>query len=905
MHTISVTVYYFEACLNPPSFSLFIRGKLTQIFFNPSLPFSYKGYPTHFGQLECMKLIASPRFPEKRIGYLGMLLLLSEEADVLMLSTNSLKNDLNSENRFIAGLALCTIGNLATPDMSRDLAPEVDKHLKSQNPYLRKKACLAMSRCLTKCPDMVEDFVDRVVTLLKDRSHGVLITVIQLMTQVLLLENETVEDESEIVVRPAFLRLVPSLVKLLRNLLSVGYSPDHDIGGISDPFLQVQLLTLLRLLGTNDEKASEDMNDVLAQVATNTESNKNAGNAILYECVQTIMAIQSDDALRVLAVNILGRFLLNRDNNIRYVALNTLSKCVVGPDSDPNSSGSALQRHRATIVECLKDPDISIRQRALELIYHLVNNENVENLTAELLNYLVLCPREHRSDICGRILKVVEKFSPDDRWRVDTLITMLTIAGRECDQMVQNASIVYITRSSEDLRSYATHKLLKAIRDDDGSQQGLLMVGIWCIGEFGDLVLKSYTYTPAPSPDSDEIPVTISFMGLEPSNVVETVEMVTKRHTCPQSVLQAALTCYAKLSERYSTLADTDTLKKLHKLVKKHQGSYALELQLRACEYGALLKAANGDVDTSNDDIFGAAPNVGKVTAAAKEALARMPVVDINVFLRKQNMDSDFDDVTESNGHTKSASNGIIAPAASSSGAAEPNLLDLDDIFGGGSQPQPTQTPASSSMENVASTSAPASNDVDLLADIFSAPAIPAATPPVNNPTFDVFGSQPAQPQQSMMGNAMNASNLAGNTDIFGTSAPAIATPEEPTPVTLQVFAKNGLEIEFVCIKQDKTDLQKSEIVANFKNISGAPIYGLNLQCAVPKYVNMEMQPPTSTTVPVSGGTGSKNVTQTIKVTNTKLGVKNLMIKLKISFTANGNKFDHMETCGNFPAGDF
>jgi len=209
-------------------------------------------------------------------------------------------------SQYVVGLALTSVGNLATADMGRVLAADVALQLGSSNPYVRKKAALALIRIMKRIPEVAEDYIDRIIGLIKDRSHGVLITAVQLISDVLVLQPKLSKK---------FHRTVPSLVKMLRNLLNLGYSPEHDIAGIADPFLQVKLLQLLAMLGKNDDEASEAMNDV----ATNTETNRNAGNAILYECVKAIMAIQSESGLKVLAVNILGRFLLNRDNNIRYV----------------------------------------------------------------------------------------------------------------------------------------------------------------------------------------------------------------------------------------------------------------------------------------------------------------------------------------------------------------------------------------------------------------------------------------------------------------------------------------------------------------------------------------------------------------------------------------------------------
>lgn len=73
------------------------------------------GYPSHFGQMECLKLIASPYYPEKRIGYLGLLLLANvDQEELLTLVTNSLKNDLNHANPYVVGLSLTAVGNIAS-----------------------------------------------------------------------------------------------------------------------------------------------------------------------------------------------------------------------------------------------------------------------------------------------------------------------------------------------------------------------------------------------------------------------------------------------------------------------------------------------------------------------------------------------------------------------------------------------------------------------------------------------------------------------------------------------------------------------------------------------------------------------------------------------------------------------
>ena len=84
----------------------------------------------------------------QRMGYLGLMILLDERQEVLMLVTNSLKNDLNSKHQYTVGLALCALGNICSAEMARDLSPEIERLLGGSNSFIRKKAALCCTRCL-------------------------------------------------------------------------------------------------------------------------------------------------------------------------------------------------------------------------------------------------------------------------------------------------------------------------------------------------------------------------------------------------------------------------------------------------------------------------------------------------------------------------------------------------------------------------------------------------------------------------------------------------------------------------------------------------------------------------------------------------------------------------------------
>lgn len=447
--------------------------------------------------------------------------------------------------------------------MARDLFPEIEQLMSTTNPYIRRKAALCAMRICRKVPDLQEHFLEKAKVMLNDRNHGVLLCGLTLVTS--MCEAEELEETEEDVVE-MFRPLTGSLVKVLKGLASSGYAPEHDVTGIADPFLQVKILRLLRELGRNNSETSEEINDILAQVATNTDSSKNVGNSILYETVLTILEIEADSGLRVLGVNILGKFLQNKDNNIRYVALNTLIKVVA---IEPN----AVQRHRNTILDCLRDPDISIRRRALDLSFTLINADNVVLLIRELLAFLEVADTEFKPVMTSQIGVAADRFAPSKRWHIDTMLRVLKLAGNHVKEQILS-SFVRLIATTPELQTYTAQKLYALLKNDI-TQEGLTIAAAWVIGEFGESLLRGGQY------EEEEL-----VQKVEESDIVDLFTAIMNSSYSGQTVFQYIVTSAMKLTVRLTEPAQID---RLRRLLLNNTANLDVEIQQRAVEYGNLF----------------------------------------------------------------------------------------------------------------------------------------------------------------------------------------------------------------------------------------------------------------------------------------------------------------------------
>lgn len=834
------------------------------------------GYPAHFGQLECLKLVASPRYTDKRIGYLGAMLLLDERQDVHLLVTQSLKNDLLHNNQYIAGLALCTLGSILSNEMSRDLAVDVEKIIKTSNPYLKKKAILCAIRIIRKVPELMEIYIPSVRNLLNEKNHGILMGAIGLITEMCLKSPDILSH---------FRKLVPNLVRILKNLLLSGYSPDHDVSGISDPFLQVRLIRLLRVLGKNDPEASEAMNDILAQVCTNTETTKNAGNCILHETVLTIMDIKSEPALRVLAINILGRFLLNTDKNIRYVALNTLLKVIY-------ADLGSIQRHRPTIVECLKDPDVSLKRRAMELCFALINKNNISEMTEELVEFLSTCEPEFKADCSSNLFIAMEKYAPNRRWHIDQMTRVLKTAGNNVRDDIVSSFITLVSNAPE-LQYYALHQLVALVKNDV-TQQPLVQVAAWCLGEYGD----QYTSEQNVERVDEEVIVEILIKVLNYN-----AGQVTTRHY--------AINALMKLTTRFPNMTE-----RIQSMMSIYGCNMGLELQQRAVEYNAIIKEHNN----IREGLFEIMPALEMKTNQAYTNGFNGDDLDEEILTEEEIQQQQMKQQQEA---AKTLLNIFSEDAVPEAQPKKQTNVDLlDGIFGGENSASPVMSANPS----------PSAGQVDLMSnnsDLLFSLSEPQATTPTPNITspqtksanmFDLLdnSTQPSAPSPQTPKPSMNALD-----DLLGLSSVPTSPPmaqinsnstndmldifssgtnkASPVKVSTQVVAyeKNDLKITFERSTDSRGTATQHFLTMSASNEgSGMKLNDFLFGVAVPKSMQMQLsQPTTSVIEPLD------TMKQTITISNPNMD--RVRLRIKLSYKLGDKMHQDQADVSNFPENFF
>lgn len=653
--------------------------------------------------------------------------------------------------------------------MSRDLFSEIETLLSTANPYIRRKAALCAMRICRKVPDLQEHFVEKAKNLLADRNHGVLLCGLTLVTS--MCEAEDAEGGEETVV-DMFRPLTPGLVRTLKSLANSGYSPEHDVLGVTDPFLQVKILRLLRVFGRGDSRTSEQINDILAQVATNTDSSKNVGNSILYESVLTILEIEADSGLRVLGVNILGKFLSNKDNNIRYVALNTLIKVVA---VEPN----AVQRHRNTILECLRDPDISIRRRALDLSFTLINEGNVRVLIRELLAFLEVADNEFKPIMTSQIGVAADRFAPNKRWHVDTMLRVLKLAGSYVKEQILS-SFVRLIATTPDLQTYSVQKLYAGLKDDI-TQEGLTLAGTWVIGEYGDALIRGGQY------EEEEL-----VQEVKQSDLVDLFTTILNSSYSTQIVTEYIITSAMKLTTRLTEPAQID---RIRRLLSERTADLSIEIQQRAVEYGNLF---------AYDEI-------------RRGVLERMPPPEIREEQRV---------LGEASAKQKKAA----AKAKKSGKVTQQDMLI--DLMGG-----PDLPTADRGATGNGSTS-----NAELLADILGGDSSHPTTQSSNNSILNLFNSSTSGPPNGLSSQpAQQQTSRSASADLFSQLSSPPHQSDNPSAGGGPSHNAYNMNDILLTLQVQRASGQ-AQVLARFRNTSNFDRFaGVGLQAAVPKSQKLQL----------------------------------------------------------------
>lgn len=534
------------------------------------------GYDVDIGHAESVSLISSNKYSEKQIGYLAVSVMLNENDSLLDMVVNSMRKDLESMDELHTSLALNAIATVGGKNIGHALSNDIFKLLISPTSgnFVRKKAALTMLRLYRRDPSVVSrNWPDRIVAILDDPDLGVTTSVVSLVIEL--------ARDSPDAYKSSYDKAVRRLEALVfRNACP----PDYVYYNVAAPWLFVKLFKLLQIYGKmdNGDGSDEELNnnnvsntvmDTLQRVMyrvvevngkpANNMQQSNAQNAVLFEAIRTATMTDMSSSLLNHIVEALGQYLEGHaENNVRYLSMTALATLATTYDA------TGVRQYVNTVISLLKDRDVSIRRKAIELLYAICDSNNVSTIVNELLKYIATADVQLREEMVVRIAVLAERFATEYQWYVDTMLRLVAVAGQHVSDDVWQR-IVQIVVNNEALQVYAAKTLMLYLTGKYGNiapGDAMVQLGGYILGEYGHLVAEEPNCSPIEQ-----------FLALH-----------DRFPACGSFTKGVLLTTYVKFVNLFEEIRP-----QLLQVFEMYTTSLDAELQQRACEYLRLSSANN------------------------------------------------------------------------------------------------------------------------------------------------------------------------------------------------------------------------------------------------------------------------------------------------------------------------
>lgn len=320
------------------------------------------GHDMSWASFNVLEVMSSPKYMQKRVGYLAAVQSFRSDTEVLMLAENLLKKDLNSPDKATMALPLTTIPHVINSSMANSLLTDLLPRLSHSNPAIRKKTIVTLYRLALVYPETLRPAWPKIKDRLLDEKEDSSVTS-AIVNVICELGWRRPQD---------FLPLAPRLFELL------------TAGG--NNWMAIKIIKLFSTLTSLEPRLVKKLLPPLTSIIKTTPA-----MSLLYECVNGIIqggileasegTTEGDEVARLCVNKLRAMLIVEGDPNLRYVALLAFAKITT-------SHADIVSQHQDVILECIDDADISIRTRALDLVIGMVNANSLQGVVERLLKQL-------------------------------------------------------------------------------------------------------------------------------------------------------------------------------------------------------------------------------------------------------------------------------------------------------------------------------------------------------------------------------------------------------------------------------------------------------------------------------------------------------------------------------------